>query len=283
MESADAAPAAWLRDHAYVRSRLLPIKRVELKDAILGYVAISFFYQAMLVPIEAAGLAIANLSSPFGTWLHSRQQGWILSPEVSGIGKALALIMSSLALPAAIGLVAGLDADKGWSRAFMRRRGVNLNHPIDVAWDWKLGQEECWVHVTLKDGTKWAGHLGVDSFSSTDPSERDLYIDDVHDTGKDDKVWVARGTGIWIAHGEIQSIEFWPYHLQQADDEQDDGDGGRESASDSGGPAADAGQAAKLSAGSGETSAPEPSAGRQEVAITLELKGIAVVEEPKRN
>ena len=37
---------------AYVRGRLLPNKRLELKDAIIGYVAISFLYQALLAPIE---------------------------------------------------------------------------------------------------------------------------------------------------------------------------------------------------------------------------------------
>jgi hypothetical protein len=78
------------------------------------------------------------------------------------------------------------------------------------------------VHVKLKDGTKWAGHLGQGSFSSTDPSERDLYIEDVYLTGKDDKKWTKRGSGVWIAHGEIQTIEFWPEHREPTDDEQED-------------------------------------------------------------
>ena len=37
----------------YLRGRLLPNRTVELKDAIVGYIAISFLYQALLAPFAA--------------------------------------------------------------------------------------------------------------------------------------------------------------------------------------------------------------------------------------
>ena len=191
------------------------------------------------------------------------------------------MLITTLVIPAGLGLLLGLDAQRAWTRNILKKRGVHLSHPIDAAWDWRLGQEECWVHVKLKDGTKWAGHLGQGSFSSTDPTERDLYIEDVYDTGQDDANWTPRGTGLWIAHGEIQSIEFWPEHRGQVDDEHgDDGKG----AADAGRSASDAGKATdEANARSGEVEAPEPGAGRQEVAISLELKGVAIVEAPQRD
>ncbi len=222
----------------YVRGRILPVRRVELKEAILGYLALSFFYQALLSPFRAISSAIQNTPSPLGQWLFIHQN-WLYSRQLTEIGLSLTLITTSLLIPAAIGLVLGLDAQRGWTRDALKKRGISLSHPIDAAWDWRLGQDECWVHVILKDGTKWAGHLGQGSFSSTDPTERDLYIEDVYDTGENDKNWTQRGTGLWIAHGEIQSIEFWPEHREEVADVQ----GGGEGSAASRRPAADKGEA----------------------------------------
>jgi hypothetical protein len=63
--------------------------------------------------------------------------------------------------------------------------------------------------AVLKDGTKWIGYLGPNSFTSTDAEERDIYIEHVYNLGDDD-VWTPRGSSVLIAHGEIQSLEFWP-------------------------------------------------------------------------
>jgi hypothetical protein len=195
---------------AYVRSQLVPVRRIELKDAILGYLALSFLYQAILAPFRAVATAIISLPSPIWPWLVSWHLQGLLSARSAAIGHSFALALTSLLLPAGFGLLLGLDVAKGWSQNFLKERNIHFNHPIETAWDWRLGQEECWVHVKLKDGTKWAGHLGTGSFSSTDPTERDLYIDDVYSTGEGDRNWKRRGSGVWIAHGEIQTIEFWP-------------------------------------------------------------------------
>ena len=43
-------------------------------------------------------------------------------------------------------------------------------HVMPTAWDWKIGDmTEQWVLVTLKDGTRFAGLCGSDSFISSDP------------------------------------------------------------------------------------------------------------------
>ena len=62
-----------------------------------------------------------------------------------------------------------------------------------------------WVLVTLKDGTRFAGYCGPDSFMSSDPAERDLYIQWVYDLDDEDG-WRSRGeTGLLIAGGEINT------------------------------------------------------------------------------
>ena len=72
-----------------------------------------------------------------------------------------------------------------------------------------------WVLVTLKDGTRFAGFCGPESFISSDPGERDIYIQWVYDID-DENNWSLRGLhGVLIAAGEIQTVEFWPYTSEE--------------------------------------------------------------------
>ena len=73
-----------------------------------------------------------------------------------------------------------------------------------------------WVLVTLRNGTRFAGYCGPDSFMSSDPDNRDLYIQWVYDID-DDSGWCPRGeNGVLIAAGEISTIEFWPAERKEA-------------------------------------------------------------------
>ena len=77
-----------------------------------------------------------------------------------------------------------------------------------------------WVLVTLKDGTRFAGYCGTESCMSSDPTERDIYIESVYDL-TDDNVWTPRGeNGVLITAGEVQTIEFWPDIPQEDANEQ---------------------------------------------------------------
>ncbi len=72
-----------------------------------------------------------------------------------------------------------------------------------------------WVLVTFKDGTYLRGYCGPNSFISSDPTERDMYIERVYDLG-DNGLWVDQDEkGALIAPGEISTIEFWPCHPEE--------------------------------------------------------------------
>jgi hypothetical protein len=172
---------------AYVRNQMVANRRLPISDAVVGYIALSFVYQALVFPLA--------------TWLRS-------SP-LTAEGKGLVELLISIVLPAAVGLLIGLNARLGWSRRLLARFRVSLNHPVNTAWDWRFGgKEECWVMAVLKDGTKWLGHLGPDSFISTDPGERDIYIQTVYSI-EDDNSWKFKGSGVWLPQSELQSLEFW--------------------------------------------------------------------------
>ena len=173
---------------AYLRGRLLPNRRLALKDAIIGYIALSFIYQALLAPFN----------------------GLINSSNLGDLGHSLVTILTAMVLPAGLGVFIGLDGREGWSRRLARYFRIHVSHPVNAAWDWRFsGIEECWIMAVLKDGTRWAGYLGTNSFTSTDADERDIYIERVYNLGDND-VWTPKGSSVLIAHTEIQSLEFWP-------------------------------------------------------------------------
>ncbi len=50
--------------------------------------------------------------------------------------------------------------------------------------------------------------MGSDSFVSSDPTERDIYIQQIYDID-DPNNWNPRNHGVLITGGEISTIEFW--------------------------------------------------------------------------
>ena len=87
---------------------------------------------------------------------------------------------------------------------------------MPTAWDWKFSSMDSqWVLVTLKDDTRFAGYCGPDSFMSSDPIERDIYVQLVYDID-DENNWIPRGdNGVLITSGQVKTIEFWPCDLQE--------------------------------------------------------------------
>ncbi|HIR53771.1 MAG TPA: hypothetical protein IAB39_10340 [Candidatus Onthovicinus excrementipullorum] len=89
--------------------------------------------------------------------------------------------------------------------------GISKIHPIPTAWDyWFSNQkEEIWVIVTLIGGQKICGKYSYISFASSEPEERDLYLEEIYDVNERDE-WTCkeRTRGILIAKGQIATIEF---------------------------------------------------------------------------
>ena len=128
-------------------------------------------------------------------------------------GPAVVGFVLIVALPAALGLLLGVVSQKELIYKALRWMGLDPVHNIFTAWDWKfsnMGDE--WVLVTLKDGTRIGGRCGRDSFISSNPDERDLYIEstDPVDGGGDRHSTSNERRGVWIAGGEISTIEFLP-------------------------------------------------------------------------
>lgn len=184
-----------------VRSQFLTGRRPSHSAALLSYLTVSVIYYA--------------LALPFVDFILSFQK-----PDNSNVLLTwFALIFIG---PALLGLLLGVNIQKDLFRSVLQYFGLNPIHVIPTAWDWKFGNmTEQWVLVTLKDGTRFAGFCGDESFMSSDPSERDIYIQWTYDID-DQNNWSSRGeNGVLIAAGEVQTIEFWPYNPQEDANEQE--------------------------------------------------------------
>ena len=174
----------------YARSQFLTGRLPELKEAAPSYLALTLVYYALTYPFFA----------------------YVVSIDVDGPWR-LAMWFGLVFLgPIIFGSVLGVIASRGIIRAILSKFGFRVVHPMPTAWDYKLGDEaEQYVLVKLKDGTEFAGIFGGRSFASSDPNERDLYIEKVFDLSKTNQWKPRKGNGVWLKGEEIQSIEFWSF------------------------------------------------------------------------
>lgn len=179
----------------YFRAQFITGRLSPIAEGAVSYLTLSLIYQAVSYPITSTYLF------GIGPMTLCRWVGWF------------AFIF---AVPAVVGVLLGLNLRKGWLKVLINKFGISTIHPVNCAWDWHFGQcGECWVAVVLKDGTKWYGFMGRNSFMSSDPAERDLYIESVYVVENEGDPWTPRGNSVWIAHGEIQSLEFLPNHRNE--------------------------------------------------------------------
>ncbi len=176
----------------FVRSQLTTGRLPPPSERFLSYLIVSAIYLALTLPLVdyQPKLGLSNLSS----WIWI---GWLF------------------VIPAIIGVfLAAL-----WGRApeFFLKTPLNPVHPIPTAWDWKFSNVgDQWVLVTLVDGSEVAGFIGSDAFISSDPSERDIYLEKVAKFDSRTAEWKETGAeGILFATGQVKTVEFWPSEVTQ--------------------------------------------------------------------
>jgi hypothetical protein len=172
----------------YIRAQFIAGRLEKFSDAALGYLTLTLVYYGISIPFI----------------------GLILNLE-KGLLKTLLWWALIIVGPSAFGLLLGVAIQRDWLRWIATKLRLRLVHNTPTSWDWRFATCETarFVMVTLTDGTKFAGIFGVNSFASTDPAERDLYIEEVMDVDETG-AWNYRDEvhGVLLLAKEIRFIEF---------------------------------------------------------------------------
>lgn len=205
-------------ENALAQKLPLQEKPFDIDNIILGL--------ALLVP----GVIISFVQSKFVAGRTSPQNQLIHYLAVSVVYYMLVLLIVNassfepdyqnpwhmclllLAGPIVLGGLAGHESQQGYIRRLIKRARLgNLPHPTESAWDWKfMDTNDEWVIITLKDGTRFFGFYGKNSFASSDPQRRDVYIQWIYDIDENGDLKYSR-KGLLITAGEIKTIEFLSY------------------------------------------------------------------------
>ncbi|HEX8232366.1 MAG TPA: DUF6338 family protein [Caulobacteraceae bacterium] len=173
----------------WVRARFLGHSTsTALSERILAYLAISAAYFGVVSPI----IGYAGTALPITRWaLNALEYGLV---------------------PVTIGLMLAVANQWELGRRLANRIGLNPIHGIPTAWDWSFHQASsgAWLLITLKDGSEVAGLYGEQSFASTSPAERDIYLERVY-ARVDGGAWepLPEDRGILLRGEEIRFVEFF--------------------------------------------------------------------------
>lgn len=143
------------------------------------------------------------VSGPVLLWAHSMPKSW----------QYASLVFVTFLWPVASGMAFSHLQSSGKLRGWLVQLGFNPIHFRATAWEYKLRsvREYTWVLVTLTDGNQTLGKFGATSLASSDPAERDLYLEEVWRIPPGEKEWepAPRTDGIWIRGDAIKTIEFY--------------------------------------------------------------------------
>lgn len=178
----------------YTRSRFTSGGRLpSLKENVALYIVLSAIYLIVF--------------KPFFVW----------QSDSKGAAAYVWTLLVFLIYPALLGTCLGVIAQKrliesifSWLTQLIRLN-VSLVDPTPTAWDWRFSRlAECFVIIKLKDGSTIYGRAGLRSFVSSDPNERDIYIEPIYTLAENGDWQQSGARGIWIGAGEISTIEFIP-------------------------------------------------------------------------
>lgn len=183
----------------FVRSQFIGSRGRSVGEAATGFIVVSLVYYSIAFPVAVvlSGSSEELLASVFGWYF-------------------LLLIA-----PALLGLGLGVSAQSNWLQKSLSRFGISTIHPTKSAWDRKFGHNMPgqWVLITLLDGSRVAGWMGLDSYASSDPEERDLYLQRIYSID-DEGNWQSDGKkSVLISGGEVKTVEFWAVNMVDDDAE----------------------------------------------------------------
>ena len=122
----------------------------------------------------------------------------------------LVLIIFTIIAATLLALLIGVVKQKQLLRKVLFYCNIYCPHSIPNSWDYAFGKaESSWVIVTLADDSVIYGEYSTKSFASSDPDERDLFLEKTY-ISDENGIWIEadRNEGIYIQKDQIKTIEF---------------------------------------------------------------------------
>ncbi len=133
----------------------------------------------------------------------------IKSPCMGTGVRWLLLAIISLLGSAMIGFIIALAKYHQWIDHGLWHFKVKTIHHTPTAWDYYFSQQEpVYMIITLVDDTLLLGWYSTHSFTSSDPDERDIYVEKAYRLEGDQWVTDEQSAGFYISKDQIKVIEF---------------------------------------------------------------------------
>lgn len=173
-----------------VRAQFITGRTLKQSENIIFFLALSGLYYALTLPL------IEML-------LKSGLDGW---------RRGFAWIAVVILGPAILGVILGFLTQRNVGRWIAHSLRLNPVHSAPTAWDYvfpALPMGGRYVRVTMEDGIV-TGLFGDQSFASSDPSERDIFLEEVWDLSEIGE-WTPRPEkiGVLIPAKQVKFVEFW--------------------------------------------------------------------------
>jgi hypothetical protein len=172
-----------------VRAQFFTGRVRTLSESVVNYIALSVLYYGLTAPIVE----------------------YVLSFREPGRAKIFAWLVLIILMPAVIGFVLGVLGQNDVFRRILHWFGINPVHATPSAWDYAFARlrGDHFVMVTLTDGATIAGVYGSHSFASSDPTERDLFLQEIYDVDGDSWKKRSEQQAILIPSKEIKHVQIW--------------------------------------------------------------------------
>ena len=111
--------------------------------------------------------------------------------------------------PLIIGLILAYAHQYEWVRWIAEKIFLKVIHTVPTAWDYQFGSTApAFIQITLIDGSEVRGYFGPKSFASSDPKERDIFLEKGWELNEGKWVEIPRSGGLLVPSGSIKYIEF---------------------------------------------------------------------------
>jgi hypothetical protein len=145
----------------------------------------------------------------------------VLNTSPSPLARGSLLIGTGLIVPAVLGVISGVAAQRGISRWILSYFGLHPVHAAPTAWDFVFAKPQTqMMKITLKNGAEFLGYWSSDSFASSDTKERDLLLKPLYEHS-DEEGWQLTDRGLLVTAGEIRTVEFWSPKQEDYDEREE--------------------------------------------------------------